>query len=69
MSSHNIVIATQESGYSCVCFKCVSARYIEGVHCGSCMAYPIVVKSTGQCKACAYKYAQENRVRNDMQNL
>jgi hypothetical protein len=55
MSSHNI---------TCLCFNCVSAHYIEGVHCGSCMAYPIVVESTGQCRACYNKYAQENKIRN-----
>ena len=60
MSSHNI---------TCLCFDCVSARYISGEHCGSCMANLIVIESTGQCKACYYKYAQENLVRNDMQNL
>jgi len=54
MSSHNI---------TCLCFNCVSARYIEGVHCGSCMAYQIVIESTGQCRACYNKYAQENLVR------
>ena len=60
MSSHN---------NTCQCFNCVSARYIKGVHCGSCMGHPIVVESTEQCEACYYKYAQENLVRNDMQNL
>lgn len=44
----------------CLCFNCVSARYIEGVHCGSCMANLIVIESTEQCEACYYKYAQEN---------
>ena len=50
-------------GITCQCFNCVSARYIEGVHCESCMGHPIVVQSTEQCEACYYKYAQENRVR------
>ena len=50
-------------GITCLCFNCVSARYIEGVHCGSCMANLIVIESTEQCKACYYKYAQENLIR------
>ena len=52
-----------EHGITCLCFNCVSARYIEGVHCGSCMAHPIVIESTEQCLDCHLKYAQENRVR------
>ena len=52
-----------EHGISCLCFDCVSARYISGEHCGSCMSNLIVVESTQQCKACYYKYAQENLVR------
>jgi len=47
----------------CLCFNCVSARYVEGVHCGSCMAVEIQVESTEQCLDCYLKYAQENRVR------
>jgi hypothetical protein len=47
----------------CLCFTCVSARYIDGVHCGSCMAHLIEVESTEQCQECYDKYAQENRRR------
>ena len=50
-------------GITCLCFNCISARYIDGVHCGSCMAHPIVIESTEQCLDCHLKYAQENRVR------
>ena len=52
-----------QHGITCLCFDCVSSRYISGEHCGSCMSSLIAVESTQQCKACYYKYAQENRVR------
>ncbi len=50
-------------GITCLCFDCVSSRYISGEHCGSCMAHTIEIESTQQCLDCFQKYAQENRVR------
>ena len=52
-----------EHGITCLCFNCVSARYIEGVHCESCRAVQFQIESTLQCLDCYLKYAQENRVR------
>jgi len=50
-------------GITCLCFNCVSARYIEGVHCESCRAVQFQIESTLQCLDCYLKYAQENLVR------
>ena len=48
-----------DHGIMCHCFLCNQSRYIEGVHCTSCLCYIIQIEETNQCFGCYYKYIGE----------
>ena len=55
-----------QHGIHCYCLLCNKSRYIEGVHCTSCMGQIIEVEATSQCYECWRKYFDENMLRADL---